>query len=182
MLKRVTYDLRLSSSRYVMLSMATKDLLCLYPLMKCVTKLNSLKVDIVFGVSLLNHILIGPFSVVKKALHMISFKTPYSCMRVLNDSRWSRGSFDPSYTSTCDIGNFARRGKKVTWVVNGESVQWTNSSKLLDTRPLMAFIIKSIFSFIICISWAMHAALTSISKGRLVSFWPSFLLGTLLSS
>ena len=184
LLKRVTYDLRLSSSHCVMLSMAAEDLLCIYPPMKCMTKclLNSLKVETVFEVSLLNHTLASPFSVVGKALHMISFRSPCKCMKVLNDSRWSSRSLDPSFASTCGIRNFAKSEKEVTWVVNGESVWWTNTSKLVDTHPLMEFIIISIFSFIICVSWAMHITLTSISKGRLVSSGPSLLLGTLLSS
>ena len=38
--------------------------------------LNSLKVLIEFGVSLLNQTLAGPFSVVGNALHMISSGTP----------------------------------------------------------------------------------------------------------
>ena len=88
------YDLRLSSSHCVMLSMATEDLLCLCPPMKCVTKclLNSLKVETMFEVSLLNHILAGPFSVVGKALHIISSRNPYKYMSFLNDSKWSGGS------------------------------------------------------------------------------------------
>ena len=73
-------------------------------------------------------------------------------------------------------------GKKVTCAVNEESIWWTNSSKLVNTHPLRAFIIMSIFSFIIYISWTMRIASASISKGRLVSSKPSNLLGTLLSS
>ena len=46
----------------------------------------------------------------------------------------------------------------------------------------MAFIIMSIFSFIICMSWAMRIALISNFDGRLVSFDPSRLLVMLLSS
>ena len=57
------------------------------------------------------------------------------------------------------------RGKEVTYAVNGESVQWTNSSQLVDTRPLRAFIIMSILSFIVYISWAMHITPTSILEG-----------------
>jgi len=48
------------------------------------------------GVILLNQTLVGPFRVVGKALHMISSSTPYKCIRVLKDSKWSRGSLDPS--------------------------------------------------------------------------------------
>ena len=167
-----------------MFSMAAEDRLCLYPLMKCVTKwpLNSLKVETVFGVSLLNHALIGPFNVVGKALHIILSEASYRCMKVLNDSRWSSGSLDSSYVSTYSIGNFAGKGKDVTSAMNGKSIRWTSSSKFVGTCSLMAFIIMSIFSFIICISWAMRIALTSISEGWLVSSEPPLLLGTLLSS
>ena len=46
--------------------------------MKCEVNwvLNSLKVPIELGISLLNQILVGPFSVMGKALHMISFGAP----------------------------------------------------------------------------------------------------------
>ena len=73
--------------------------------MKCVTMcpLNSLKVETMFGVRLLNHTYACPFKVVGKALHINSYGTPCKCMRVLNDSRWLSGSFDPSYTSTFGI-------------------------------------------------------------------------------
>ena len=51
------------------------DFLYLCPPMKCKANwvLNSLKVLIELGVNLLNQILAGPFSVVGKTLHMISF-------------------------------------------------------------------------------------------------------------
>ena len=47
--------------------------------MKCEVNwaLNSLKVLIEFGVNLLNQIFTEPFSIVGKALHMISFGTPW---------------------------------------------------------------------------------------------------------
>ena len=74
------------------------NFLYLYPLIKCEANwaLNSLKVSMELGVNLLNQILEGPFSVVGKALHMISSATLYKCIRVLKDSKWSRGSLDPS--------------------------------------------------------------------------------------
>ena len=68
-------------------------------------------------VSLLNHTRTGPLSVMGNALHIILSRTPCRYMRVLNDSRWSRGSFDLSYGSTCGILNLAIRGKDVTGVV-----------------------------------------------------------------
>ena len=184
LLKWVTYDFRLSPSRCLMFSMAAEDRLYLYPSMKRVTKcpFNFLKVETVFGVSLLNHTLTGPFSLVGNALHIISSGAPCKCMRVLNDCRWSSGSLDPSYISTYGIRNFTRRRKDVTSAMKKESVRWTSSSKLVDIHPLIAFIIMSIFSFIIYISWAMRIALTSILERWLMSPGPSLLLGMLLSS
>ena len=54
------------------------DFLHLCPPMKCEVNwaLSSLKVLIEFDVNLLNQILVGPFNVVGKALHMISPGTP----------------------------------------------------------------------------------------------------------
>ena len=49
--------------------------------------LNSLKVLIELGVNLLNQTLVGSFSVVGKALHMISPATPCRCIKVLKDSK-----------------------------------------------------------------------------------------------
>ena len=47
--------------------------------------------------------------------------------------------------------------------VNGKSVQWTKSSRLLDTRLLRVFIIKSIRSFIIYISVTMCGGAVSVT-------------------
>ena len=99
--------------------------------MKCL--LNSLKVDIVLGINLLNHARVGLLSVVGNALHIILSETFCRCIRVLNNSRRSWGSFDLSYASTCGILNLAGKGKDVTGAVKGESVQWTSSSMLVDT-------------------------------------------------
>ena len=66
-------------------------------------------------------------------------------------------------------------------VVNGESIRWTKSSRSLDTFPLRAFIIKSIRSFIICISATIWGGAVSMMDGRLVSCRSS-LLGALLPS
>ena len=54
------------------------DFLYLCPLMKCEVNwaLNYLMVLMELGVSLLNQILVSPFSMVGKVLHMISFDTP----------------------------------------------------------------------------------------------------------
>ena len=81
--------------------------------------LSSLKIDTVLGVNLLNPTRASPFSVVGNALHIISSRTTYRCIRVLNDSRWFRGSFDPSYASTCGSLNLVGKGKDVTGAMNG---------------------------------------------------------------
>ena len=77
--------------------------------------------------------------------------------------------------------NFGSKGNELTDVVNGESVWRTKSSRSLDTLPLRAFIIKSIRSFIICISATMWGGAVSVMDGRLMSYRSS-LLGTLLPS
>ena len=69
----------------------------------------------------------------------------------------------------------------MTGAVKSESVQWTNSSRSLDTYPLRAFIMKSICSFIICISVSMCGGVVFTTDGRLVSCC-SCLLGALLPS
>ena len=71
------------------------------------------------GVNLLNHTCVGPFSVVRNVLHIISSRTFCVCIRVLNNSKQSRGSFDPSYASTCGILNLVGRRKDVTGAVEG---------------------------------------------------------------
>ena len=89
LLKHAMYDLSVSSSYYLMLIRHVVDFLYLCPPIKCDTKcaLSSLKVSMKLGVNLLNHTLAGPFNVVGKAQHMILSRTPYKCMRVLNDSK-----------------------------------------------------------------------------------------------
>ena len=81
----------------------------------------------------------------------------------------------------CGIRNFSGRENEETGAVKGESVWWTNSSRLLDTRPLRAFIMKSIHTFIICISAIMCGGVVFTTDGRLESC-PSSLLGALLPS
>ena len=72
-----------------MLIMHIVDFLYLCPLIKCEVNyaLSSLKVLMKLGINLLNHTLVGPFNLVRKAGHMISSATPCKCIRVLNDSK-----------------------------------------------------------------------------------------------
>ena len=65
--------------------------------------------------------------------------------------------------------------------VNGESVLFTKSSRSLDTRPLRAFIMTSICSFIAYISAMIGGGVASMRDGRL-RFCRSGLLGALLPS
>ena len=65
--------------------------------------------------------------------------------------------------------------------VNNESVLFTKSSRSLDTRPLRAFIMTSICSFIACISAIIGGGVASMRDGRL-RFCHFGLLGALLPS
>ena len=65
--------------------------------------------------------------------------------------------------------------------VNSESVLFTKSSRSLETRPLRAFIITSICSFIGFISAIIGGGIASMRDGRL-RFCRSGLLGALLLS
>ena len=64
--------------------------------------------------------------------------------------------------------------------VNGESVQFTRSSRSLDTLPLRAFIMTSICSFMACNSAIISGGVVSARKGMLM-FCRSDLLGALLA-
>ena len=48
---------------------------------------------------------------------------------VLNISRWSSGSFDSSYASTCGIHNLVRKGKEVIYAIKGDSIHRTSLSR-----------------------------------------------------
>ena len=72
-------------------------------------------------------------------------------------------------------------GKELTEAVNGELVRLTRSSRSLDTRPLIVFIITSIYSFIACISATTGGGVISMRDRRL-TFCRSSLLGALLPS
>jgi len=174
----------LLSSRCLIFRRLAGNLLYLCPPMKCVTKcpLSSIKFEMEFGVILLNHTLAGPLSVVGNALQIILSRTPCKYMRVLNDFRWSSGSFAPSYVSTYGIQNLAGKGQEVTCAVKGKLIRWTSSSRLEDTPSLMAFIIMSILSFIICMSCTMCIMPFSESDEWLMSFCLLHLLAMLLSS
>ena len=87
----------------------------------------------------------------------------------------------PLKLSIYGMRNFCGRGKELMEVVNSESVLFTKSSRSLDTRPLRAFIITSICSFIACISTTIGGGAISMRDGRL-KFYRSSLLDALLPS
>ena len=76
--------------------------------------------------------------------------------------------------------NLCSRGKELT-EAHGESVRLTRLLRLLDTRPLRAFVITSICSFIVCISATTGGRVISVRDGRLTCCH-SGLLGALLPS
>ena len=81
----------------------------------------------------------------------------------------------------CGMWNLCGRRKELTAAVNGESVRLTRSLRSLDTRPLRAFIITSICSFIACISAKTGGGVASMRDGML-TFCRFSLLGVLLPS
>ena len=87
----------------------------------------------------------------------------------------------PSKLSIYDIRNFCGKGQELTGIVNGKSVLFTKSSRSLETRPLRAFIMTSICSFIAYISAKIGGGAVSVREGML-KFRRSGLLGLLLPS
>ena len=86
-----------------------------------------------------------------------------------------------SWLSICYMRNLCGRGKELTEAVNEESIRLTRSSRSLDTRPLRAFIITSIRSYIACISATTGGGVSSVRDGRL-TFCRSSMLEELLPS
>lgn len=76
----------------------------------------------VHGGILLNQTLVAPLSVVGKALHIISSTVIRRCIRVLNDSMWSKESVKLSHDSSWVRRNFGGREWFNSSVVNGESI------------------------------------------------------------
>ena len=153
----------------------------------------------VFGGSLLNHTLAGPFRVVGKALHMISTRTPKRCMVVLNMAIWSQGSWVPSYESRVGILNFQGKGWLVMDAIKEESVLRTRSSTWFSLfmesfSSSMAFFIWSIslskcgtLRVIVPLDWSLLALLSVLSFSKiwprsLPCYWWRCLLTSLVNS
>ena len=141
-------DRKLSFSPCSLVKRLDEERLFLCPPMRLLTNnlLKSSKELIVFGSILLNHTHAGPLRVVGKALHIISFGTPWRCIIVLKVAMWSNESCVPSYESNEGILNFRGNGWSLMEAVKGESVQWTKSSAGF---PLLMFSLISSITFLI---------------------------------
>ena len=146
LLKRATYYLSNSPSVWQMLRRCPVGFLCLCPPVKWQTKplLSCSKFTMVHGGILLNQTLVAPFSVVGKALHIISSGVIYRCIKVLNDSMWSKESFEPSHGSSWGRRNFGGRGRFNILVVNGKSVLCIIPSKFSMAFSFTALLSSSI--------------------------------------
>ena len=142
-------------------------------------QLNFLKVDIEFGVILLNQTHTGPFKVVGNSRHIILSRMPWRCKRVLKNSRWSSESFVPSQVSKDGIWKLGGRRQDVTRAMKGESIQCTKPSSMA-IHPFIVFIIRSILS--ISFSSASHRVLPVLGLRGGASSLPVCLLAALLSA
>ena len=143
---------KLSFSPCSMFNRLDEECFYLCPPTKLLTNnlLNSWKEVMVFGGSLLNHSLVGPFKVIGKALHIILSETPWRCMVVMNVAMWSQGSRVPSYESRAGILNLEGKRWLVMEATKEESILWMRSSTWF-TRLMKSFI-SSIILFIWSIS------------------------------
>ena len=150
-LKRVIKDRRLSFSPCSIVNRLDEERLCLYPPIKLLTNnlLNSSKELTELGSILLNHTRAGPLRVVGKALHIISFRTPWRCIVVLKVAMWFKGSCVLSYESKEGILNFGGRGWPLMSAVKGESILWTKSS------TGFALLIFSLISSMTLLIWSI---------------------------
>ena len=167
---------RLSFSPCFMFNKLDEECFFLYPLTKLLTNnlLNSWNEVMVVGGSLPNHTLAGPFNVVGKALHMISFGAPWRCMVVLNVEMWSQGLRVPSYESRVGILNLEGRGWLVMDVMKGESILWTRSS------TWFALLMESFISSMDLFIWSISLSKCGTLRVTVPLDWsPSALFSTL---
>ena len=87
-----------------------------------------------------NHTLVVPYSVVGKALYITSSRVICKSIKVLNDSMWSKGSFEPSKDSNWGRQNYGGSGWFNTSMVNGESVLLIILSKFSMALSFIAFL------------------------------------------
>ena len=80
--------------------------------------------------SLVNHSLATPLRVVGKERHSISLGDCWRPKVILKVLRWSKASFNPSNSSSCDKRNFEGTEHSRTAMVEGEYVLLTILSKL----------------------------------------------------
>ena len=146
LLKHIMYYLNDSPFSWRMLRRCPVDFLCHCPPMKWQTKalLNCSKFATVPEGILPNHTLVASFSVVGKALHITSSRVIYKSIRVLNVSKWSKGSLELLNVSSWGRQNFDGRGRFNTSVVNGELVLRIILSRFSTALSFIAFLSSSI--------------------------------------
>ena len=144
------YDLRISFSPCLMVSMWFANLLGRCPLTKWCRKelLNCSKLLMDDVGNFVNHSLVASLRVVGKERHSISSGGCWRPSVILKVLRWSRGSLSPSNSSSWGRRNFDGIGHSRTAAIKGESVVLTILSKFRSVFPLMAFLRSSISFFI----------------------------------
>lgn len=90
--------------------------------------------------SLLNHTCAAPLRVVGKERYKISFGVCYRLKVFLKAVIWSSKSFRQSNDSNCGRQNYNGRGHSKIFIVKGESVLLTISSKFLFVFSLIVFL------------------------------------------
>ena len=184
--KRITYDLKVSFSPYLMVSKWFASLFGRCPPTKWQRKelpsCSKLSMDDVG--SLVNHSLATPLRVVEKERHKISSGGCWRPKVVLKVLRWSRGSFNPSNGLSYGRRNFEGTGHSRTAMMKGEFVFLAILSRLRSIFSLIAFCNSSI-SFLISLRrfelnpfgvtgrWRSYLLWLSPSSSRLVSKWLS---------
>ena len=93
---------------------------------------------------MLNHTRAALLRVIRKDRHRISSGICCRLRVILKVVMWSKGSFMPSYDSSCRRQNLGDRGNSKTFVVKGESVLFTIPSKFLFVFSFIAFFSSSI--------------------------------------
>ena len=146
LVKRFTYDLRVSFSLCLMVSKWSTDLFRCCPLTKWHSKElpNCLKLSMDKVGSLLNHTCVAPLRVVGKERHNITSRGYWRPRVVLKVVMWSNGSFRPSNDLSCGRRNFKGIGHSSTLVMKGESILLTIPLKFQSVFSLIALLNSSI--------------------------------------
>ena len=91
--------------------------------------------------NLLNHTLAALLRVAGKDLQITLFEVCWRFKIVLKALMWLRGSFVPSWNSSCDKRNFRGKGHSKSLAVKGKSVHLSMPSRFIIVFPFMEFFI-----------------------------------------